>query len=331
MPTSVPPLRGWHHWPLRVGLLLALLCGLTGPAQADSLRPVPSLSGRVVDDTGQTLNAAQRAALEQQLATLESQTGAQVVVLVVASTQPEELADYAWRVADQWKLGRRSVGDGVLVVVARDDRRVRIEVARALEGTVPDLAARRIIDQAIKPAFRAGDYAGGLHAAIEQLGQRLAADSSLTPPATDTAPADDATLPGWDELAVFFFIAVPVVGAVLTGWLGRKWGSVLTAAGAGSLAGWNLASPLWGLAVAVAALILVGVLGVGASTRRNSRSGSGGRGGGGGRGSGGWGGGGGVPPIIWGGGGHGGGGGDSGGFSSGGGGDFGGGGASGDW
>ena len=111
--------------------------------------------------------------LEAKLAAFEAEAGPQIVLLLVPATAPEDIAAYAQRVADTWKIGRREVGDGVRVVVAKDERRVRIEVAKALEGAIPDLAARQIIDQSIRPAFRANDYAGGLEAALDQLIARI--------------------------------------------------------------------------------------------------------------------------------------------------------------
>ena len=142
--------------------LTALVCALAlaGAAWALEPLPVPALSGRVIDQTG-TLSGGDVQALTAQLAAVEQAHGAQIVVLMVASTQPEDIAAYAQRVADTWKIGRREVGDGVLVVVAKNDRRVRIEVAKALEGALPDLAASRIIAETITPAFKAGDFAGG--------------------------------------------------------------------------------------------------------------------------------------------------------------------------
>ena len=282
---------------------------------ADELLAVPALAARVTDTTG-TLGEAQRQALEAKLAAFEAEAGPQIVVLLVRSTQPEDIAAFAYRVADTWKVGRREVGDGILLLVAVDDRRVRIEVARALEGAVPDLAARQIIDNAIKPAFKGGDYAGGLDRAIDQLIARVRGEHLPAPQAG--AASAGGTGMAWDELAMFFFIGVPVAGALLTGLFGRKLGSLVTGAGAGTLAWWLSASLLLGGAAGVVALVLVGVLGIGSAGRRGGGSGRGG------------------PPIIWGGGGggggwSGGGGGGGGGFSSGGGGDFGGGGASGDW
>lgn len=294
-------------------LLLALLAG--GPLHAQA--PVPALSGRVIDQTA-TLDAGQVAALEAKLAAFEAEAGPQIVVLMVASTQPEDIAAYAQRVGEAWKIGRREVGDGLLIVVAKDDRRVNIQTAKALEGAVPDLAARQIIDRAIRPAFRANDYAGGLAAAVDQLMARIRGENLPIPEARGGS-SDSG--PQIEELLMFFFIAVPVIGSVMTRVFGRKLGSVVTAGAAGGIGWWITASVLLGLGAGVVALLLVGLFGIGSAARSIARGGR--RGG---------------PPIIFGSGGdHGGwgggfgGGGGGGGFSSGGGGDFGGGGASGDW
>jgi uncharacterized protein len=269
---------------------------------------LPPLSGRVVDQTA-TLSAPQSTALSDKLAAVEQRSGSQIVVLIVPTTRPEDVASYAQRVADQWKVGRKDVGDGIVIVVAKDDRAVRIEVAKTLEGAVPDLAAKRILNEQIVPAFKAGDFAGGLNAAVDRLATRIQGEGL---PAPSSGAARQGAEPGvqWNELAMFFFIGVPVLGAVLTGVLGRKLGSFVTGGVAGGLGWWLTASALLAGAAGMLALVLVGVLGFG-SNRRSSG------------------------PIIWGGGGGGGGwsggGGGGGGFSSGGGGDFGGGGASGNW
>ncbi len=296
-----------------------MLWGGVAPAWAQL--PVPALSARVIDQTG-TLDAAQRTALESKLAAFEAQAGPQIVVLVVASTAPEDIAAYPQRVADTWKIGRRDQGDGVLLVVAKADRRVRIEVAKALEGAIPDLAARQIIDNALRPAFRADDYAGGIQAAVDQLMARIRGEGLPAPP---PLPTRDGALPGLqlEELAMFLFVAVPIIASVLTRLLGRKVGSLLAAGGAGYAAWWFTASAWIAAGVGLVALVLVGIIGFGAAAGRAMQ-----RAGPRGRTSphvGGWDGGG------WGGGSWGGGAGGGGGFSSGGGGDFGGGGASGDW
>ncbi len=290
-------------------LLLACLLALAGfrPASAQDVLPVPALSARVIDQTA-TLDDRQRQALEAKLAAIEAQTGSQIVILMVATTAPEDIAAYAQRIADQWKIGRRQVGDGVLIVSAQTDRRIRIEVAKALEGAIPDLAAKRIIDQQITPAFKKGDFAGGLNSAVDAI-SALARGEGL-PAVDDRGGASDE---GFDlgALAMFFFVGVPIIGGMLSAVVGRKLGSLLTSGIVGG-AGWLLTSSLLlgGLA-ALVAIVLVGVLGVGVGHHRGSSS-----------------------PVFWGGGGGRGGGwggGGGGGFSSGGGGDFGGGGASGSW
>jgi len=124
---------------------MLVLLWVGAPARAQDVLPVPPLTAPVIDQTA-TLDEAQRAALIAKLAAVEQQTGSQIVVLMVPSTLPEDIASYSQRVGDSWKIGRRDIGDGLLIVVAKNDRRVRIEVAKALEGAVPDLAAKRIID-----------------------------------------------------------------------------------------------------------------------------------------------------------------------------------------
>ncbi|HYJ99909.1 MAG TPA: TPM domain-containing protein, partial [Burkholderiaceae bacterium] len=210
-------------------LALAALALFGHAVRAQELTPVPPLEGRVIDRT-QTLDGPQRQAMEQHLANVERELGTQIVVLLVDSTLPEDIAAYAQRVGDQWKIGRRDVGDGLLIVVAKNDRRIRIEVAKSLEGAVPDLAARQIISETISPAFKRNDYAGGLNAAIDRLATRIKPEG---------LPAPDAQRDGsgrsmgfdWEQLAVFFFIAVPIAGAVLTGMLGRKLGALATGGG----------------------------------------------------------------------------------------------------
>jgi uncharacterized protein len=294
-------------------LTLAALCLLVASAAtlAQGVLPVPALTGRVMDQTG-TLDGAQHAALSQKLAIIEQTLGSQVVVLLVPTTQPEDIAAFAQRVGDSWKVGRREVGDGLLIVVATQDRRVRIEVAKALEGAIPDLMAQRIINEHITPAFKAGDYAGGLNVAVDAVAARIKGEDLPAPQAAASADAFglDMDVEGW---LTFLFVAVPIGGAVFTNMLGRKLGALATGAVFGGV-GWLATASVWlaGL-IGVGAVLMVGLLGSDAA-RRASRGSRGGAGwGSGGRHGGGWGSGGG------------------GGFSSGGGGDFGGGGASGKW
>ena len=275
------------------------------------LLPVPALTGAVIDQTG-TLTASGQAALESQLHTLERTHGAQVVVLMVPTTAPEDIAAFANRVGNSWKIGRRDVGDGVLVIVAKDDRKMRIEVAKALEGAIPDIAAARIIDEAMKPRFRQNDFAGGLDAAIAQLSARIAGEALPAPePGTDVSHEFDDF--DWTNLAVFLFFGVIVVGPLARGILGAGLGGLLMGGGAGFVAFAATSSLLLAAGAGVIALLYTWSIG-------SPPSSSGYRTGRGGRTSGGWG----TSGGGW-------SSGSGGGFSSGGGGDFGGGGASGDW
>jgi uncharacterized protein len=299
------------HW-----LLAAWLAGMALVATAQPLQPVPPLSARVIDQTG-TLSDAQREALSTKLEAVERQHGSQLVVLMVRTTQPEDIAAYAQRVGEQWKIGRRNVGDGLLILVAKDDRKVRIEVAKALEGAVPDLAASNIISDRITPAFRAGDFAGGLNAAVDRLAARIGTEGLPEPSSTDRrAGGGGEAGMQWQDLGIFLLVGAPVLGAVLSSMLGRKVGALATGGVVGGI-GWVLTtSLLLAVGAGLVAMLLVGVIGLGAGRRGGGGGLGGGLGGG---------------PIIWSGGGGGFRGGGGGGFSSGGGGDFGGGGASGSW
>jgi uncharacterized protein len=289
--------------------LAALLLATAAPwLRAQDMQPVPALTDRVIDQTA-TLDPAQVQALSDKLAALEQSTGTQLVVLMVPTTAPEDIAAYAQRVADTWKIGRREVGDGLLILVAKGDRRMRIEVAKTLEGAIPDLAARLVIDNAMRPAFRNEDYAGGLNLAVDQLAARIRGEGLPLPEASGRS-APGAQL---EDLGPFLFFGVLLAGSMFTRMFGRKLGTLLTSLGAGGITWWLTASLLLAGGATLIALIVVGLVGVGSLFNAVGR-------GHGGMGTGGWSGGGG-----WGGGGGG------GGFSSGGGGDFGGGGASGDW
>ena len=293
-------------------LVMALLMPLLG--QAQGVLPVPALSARVIDQTG-TLDANQIAALQAQLAQLEQVKGSQVVVLMVPTTAPEDIASYANRVANSWKIGRRDVGDGVLLIVAKNDRQLRIEVAKTLEGAIPDLAAKRIIDGAITPAFKRGDYAAGLTDGVGQIAALVSGEPLPEPIASKRSP--DGGFGQWTDLLIFALFALPIVAGVLRGIMGRKLGALVTGAGVGVVAFMVSASAV--IAVVAAVVALAYAL-LSAFTMAGALRGGGGRGGfGGSTGRSGWGGGGGF------------GSGGGGGFGSGGGGNFGGGGASGRW
>lgn len=290
------------------------LVTLSPAAFAQDVQAVPALTGHVVDTTG-TLSAAQQSGLEDKLKALEAAKGSQVVVLIVSTVQPEDITSYANRVGNVWKIGRKDVGDGVLLVVAKEDRKVRIEVAKTLEGAIPDLAAKRIISEAITPRFKTGDYAGGLSAGVDQLTARITGEA--LPDVTAAKTGTPRGLLGgfdWVDLAIFLFFAVPIAGAIAKSMFGQKLGSLLTGGGVGFLAFLATTSLLVAGIAGVAALLFA-LFSAGMSSPASGRRGRGGNGGFGG----------------FGGGSGGGFSGGGGGFSSGGGGDFGGGGASGDW
>ena len=282
-------------------------------AHAQGVLPLPELRARVTDQTG-TLDAASIASLEARLAAFEAERGTQVAVVIVPTTQPEDIADYTQRLGDAWKIGRKDVGDGVLFVVAKNDRRMRIATSKVLEGALPDLMARRIIDQAVAPAFRNNDYAGGIQAGVDQILARVAGEDLPLP--GDGPPASGVGGMAPLDILIFLAFAVPIGSAVLRSIFGNKLGTLLTGAGAGGLA-WVLTAVVW-LSVGAGLLAMLAALFLQMLPSMPS-SGRGGRGGGG----------------SWGGGGFGGGSsggfGGGGGFSSGGGGNFGGGGASGGW
>jgi len=297
-------------------MLAVLLSGNAWAQPGAGVLPVPPLTARVIDQTG-TLSSSQVATLEARLAAIEAKSGSQVVVLMVPTTAPEDIAAYANRIGNDWKIGRKDVGDGVLLIVAKNDRRVRIEVAKALEGAIPDLAARQIIDQSIAPRFKAGDYASGLNEAVDRIAARIAGEGLPAPDSSAQAQGDDDDGFSPTELAMFAFFAVPILFGLAKRIFGRPLGSVLSGAGVGALMFFLTASVLLAGLSALAGLLF--------ALFTNLPGGQAGRGGGG------WSSGGGGGWSSGGGGGWSSGGGGGGGFSSGGGGDFGGGGASGDW
>lgn len=295
-----------------VVLAMVVACLLAFATIAHAEVAVPALKARVTDLTG-TLTAQQTQQLETQLASLEQRKGAQIVVLMLPSTQPEDIADYATRVFDQWKIGRKNVDDGVLVVVAKDDHRAMIETGYGLEGAIPDAAASRIIREYMSPKFRVGDFYGGLNDTIGALTKLI--DGEPLPPPMQGPQRDRGGLAHGQD----WFTGLLVAGFVLA-WARGMFGRlprVPRAGAVGAMTGvlsW-LFSGLWplGLAFGVIGLLFGFVGGTGGTFAR--RGGSGGWGG--------WGG--------FGGGGFGGGGFGGGGGFSGGGGSTGGGGASGSW
>jgi len=292
-------------------VIMLTTLGMAG-AFAQGPLPVPALTARVIDQTG-TLDAAQRSGLETKLAAFEQRKGSQIVVLMVPTTQPEDIASYAQRVGDAWKIGRKDEGDGLLVIVAKDDRKMRIATAKALEGAVPDLAAVRIIDEEMKPRFRNNDFAGGLNAAVDRLIGLVDGEPLPEPSRNSSGGSNSSGDFDWENLAIFLFVGVFVGAPIVRAILGKTLGSVVMGGGIGVVA--------FFLTTSMVIAVIAGLIALMVSLFAGLAGFGGGRGGGGG---GGW--------SSGGGGGWGGGsGGGGGGFSSGGGGNFGGGGASGDW
>ncbi len=222
-------------------LSLLIFVLFSGFARGDV--PVPPLKARVTDLTG-TLTASQQASLEQTLQAFEARKGSQIAVLIVPTTQPETIEQYSIRVAETWKLGRKGVDDGVLLLVAKDDRALRIEVGYGLEGVIPDVVAKRIVSDVIVPYFKEGDYYGGIQAGIDRL-IRLIEGEPLPPPQHSQK---EASWSSFEDFLPAVLIGVFVVGGILRAVLGRLLGASVGAT-AVALIFWILMGSLLAAAV----------------------------------------------------------------------------------
>lgn len=279
-------------------LLLALL--ISGTAQAEVA--VPVLTKRVTDLTS-TLDAGQRQLLENKLSAFESGKGSQIAVLIVPTTQPETIDQYGIRVVEAWKLGRKGVDDGVLLLIAKDDRKLRIEVGYGLEGALSDVTAKRIVSDVISPHFKNQDFYGGIDAGLDSI-FKVVSGEALPPPSP--ASRDDSGVDIGSTFGLAFLVFF-IGNIVLRQWLGLLPSGMVVGGVIGALVWFAMLSLFWAGLAAAGAFLLSLLFGAG-------------RGGGGS-----------SFPTGW-------GGGSGGGWSSGGGGDFGGGGggfggggASGDW
>jgi uncharacterized protein len=287
---------------LKISLLMLCAMLLVVSRTAFALVDIPELSKRVTDLTA-TLNAEQQSALEAKLAAFEAKKGSQIAILLVPTTQPEDIAQYSLRVAEKWKIGRAKTDDGVLVLIAKDDRKMRIEVGYGLEGAIPDVYAKRIVSDVMRPRFKQNDFYGGIDASAEAL---IAIINGEDLPAPENNQSNRSM--GGENSLVLFFFGTLFCTMLFHNIFGRFFGSAATGGVMGGAAALFFAATAGigvGIAAFVASLILPSLF---------SGNGGSGRSGGyyGGGTSGGW---------------------TSGGSSSwgGGGGDFGGGGASGDW
>jgi uncharacterized protein len=250
------------------GLVLTAWLLLFSAAAAQAQVPVPKLSARVTDLTG-TLTAQQREALETRLAQFEAHKGAQIAVLLVPTTQPETIEQYARRVLDEWKLGRKGIDDGALLLVAMQDRKLRIETQYGLEGVMPDAIAKRIIDEIVTPRFRQKDFYGGISAGVERM-ISVVEGEPLPPPRASGGRAQDRG-GNFETLLMIGFALVLVVGGVLRAMFGRVGGAAVTG-GIGAVIAWFIVGSLVA-AIAVALILFVlstvfGVAGMGRSMRR---------------------------------------------------------------
>ena len=228
-----------------LGLALTLGWSLGAVAQV----AVPPLTGHVIDQTG-TLTAEQKASLEQTLTAFEARKGSQLAVLMVGSTAPEAIEPYALRVAEQWKLGRKKVDDGVILVVAKADRTLRIEVGYGLEGALNDATSKRIIDETILPRFKQQDFAGGIQAGVAQIIRVV--DGEPLPGPGKTPAGKIEGIGNIGQFAPVLFVLAIFGGGVLRSALGKVPGAVVTGGAVAVLA--------WFLAGAISVALIAGVV-----------------------------------------------------------------------
>ena len=217
---------------LRAGLLTLLWLALLPAAGVWAAEPVamPALNARVTDLTN-TLDATQRGRLEAQLAGIERTGKAQVAVLLLPTTQPEPIEAFGIRLAEAWKIGHKGADNGLIIIVAKNDRKMRIEVGYGLEGSIPDAIAKRIIAERMAPAFKQGDFFGGLHAAIEGLDQAMGGSPTVAP--VQISPG------GWKTSAGGLLPWLSIVGLIgVSALLRAMFGVLLGSLAAAAAGGW---------------------------------------------------------------------------------------------
>ncbi|MGX4773795.1 TPM domain-containing protein [Bradyrhizobium guangdongense] len=255
-------LRVWF-----AAIVAAFLVNFTTPVLADVA--VPQLTGRVVDRTG-TLSSGDIAALSQKLSDFEMRKGSQIAVLIVPTTDPETIEQFSIRVAEAWKIGRKKIDDGAILVVAKNDRHLRIEVGYGLEGALTDVTSRRIIDEVITPKFREGDFAGGISAGVDRM-MRVVDGEPLPVPSRSV---NFANLDDIGPAVPFVLFASLVVGGFLRALLGRLLGSVATGSVIGLLALLILGSGALALLAAIIGFVLSFIADLFPASTGSSRGGS---------------------------------------------------------
>ncbi|MFY9137478.1 TPM domain-containing protein [Zwartia sp.] len=242
------PLSYFSNLLKRILILLSLSALLSLSQFSQAQQTVPALSGRVIDQT-RTLSASEKNTLDQTLRNFESRKGSQLTVLMVSSTAPESIEQFAIRVADQWKIGRKKIDDGVILIVAKSDRTLRIEVGYGLEGALTDATSKRIIDQIIVPRFKQQDFYGGISAGVNAVIGVV--DGEFLPSSISDKRADERDIR--QALPIIFVVAL-VLGQILRSVLGRLPGSMVT--------GGFVAVMAWFIFGAVSMAIFAGVAGL---------------------------------------------------------------------
>ncbi|MDH3383196.1 MAG: YgcG family protein, partial [Deltaproteobacteria bacterium] len=231
---------------MNVARAIWLAFALCWPLIAGAQVPVPPLTGPIIDQTG-TLTTSQITALEQTLRAFEARKGSQVAVLIVPSSAPETIEQYSLRVAEQWKLGRKNVDDGAVLVVAKDDRALRIEVGYGLEGILNDATSKRIISDIIVPRFRQGDFYGGITDGVDRILRVI--DGEPLPEPKGSPPSG---IGNFLQYVPLLFIIAFVAGGVLHAVLGRFQGALVT--------GGSVAVVAWLVAGVVSIALIAGVI-----------------------------------------------------------------------
>ncbi len=194
-------------------IVIILIAGLFHVSFAQDFVPVPRISAYVTDQTG-TLNTQEIQVLEKKLEDLENAKGSQIIVLVIPSTYPEEIEQFGIRVADTLKIGRQAIDDGAILIVAKEDRKVRIEVGYGLEGAIPDAYAKRIIEQIIIPEFRNGQYYSGINNGVDALITLIEGEELPLPSRAEGSGSEDQGPPIFFLFILFFFVIIPVLRAI---------------------------------------------------------------------------------------------------------------------
>jgi uncharacterized protein len=269
---------------LRTAIRIVTVWLLAGvPAHAADLIPLPPLQTRVTD-LSSTLTVEQRGQLEISLQQYEQERGSQIGVLLLPSTKPESIEEYGMRLAEAWKLGRKGVDDGVIIIIAKDDRRMRLEVGYGLEGALNDATAKRIISETMVPRVKAGDYFGALQAGIGEIRQVTASEAL---PASGGASSGHrgggrrSALDGNENILIVLLVVAALIGTLLRAILGNLLGAAVTAGGAGVVA-WLMTASLVASLMAMGAAFFLALFGVNIAWGMLTRRGGGGFGGGGG-------------------------------------------------